>query len=136
MTVTMAAAVSAAGVRDGSTGQLRLEPRALLADHAAFIGALPCNGQAKRLRQRGAKEHLSAFPDLLGWMSRPTTARVAEARRYGSWPFLSWCFATERLRPDVGLLALKGRGCHFLEFPPLAQRQHGRPGGPDRAPPP
>jgi hypothetical protein len=45
MTVTMAAAVSAAGVRDGSTGQLRLEPRALLADQPRSSG--PCRATGK-----------------------------------------------------------------------------------------
>jgi site-specific recombinase XerD len=93
--------------------QRSLEPTQLLADHAEFIATLSCNQQAKRLRQRGAEQHLASFANLVEWMDRPSPTRVAEARRFGSWPFLSWCFVTERLRPDAELLILKGRGTHF-----------------------
>ncbi len=46
-------------------------------------------------------------------MARPLADRVAEARRLQAWPFLSWCFATGRLIPELDLLAAKQKGGHF-----------------------
>ena len=89
---------------------LSLQPARLLAEHAEYLATLGCNQQAKRLRERGAEEHLAAFADLVDWMGRPTAVRVAEARRFGSWSFLTWCFVTGRLRPDVELLVMKQKG--------------------------
>jgi hypothetical protein len=102
--------------RQPSASPELLQPARLLADHADFIATLGCNQQSKRLRQRGAEQHLAVFADLVAWMGRPTPARVAEARRFGSWRFLSWCFVTGRLLPDAELLAAKGRGAHFTTW--------------------
>ena len=90
-----------------------LELGSVLAAHAAFVASLPCLDQAKGDRRRGAQRLLEAHPDLRKWMAGPTAARIAQARRLGAWPFLSWCFATGRLRPDVELLVCKGKGAHY-----------------------
>jgi hypothetical protein len=71
---------------------------------------------AKPLRQRGAARLLAAHPDLAAWMRRPVADRLAEVRRLDAWPFLSWCFAARQVRPDLELLALKGRGAHFTTW--------------------
>jgi integrase len=94
----------------------RRDAAELLAEHAAFVATLPCRDQAKRLRQRGAARLLAAHPDLSAWMRRPVTDRLAEVRRLDAWPFLSWCFAAGHVRPDLELLALKGRGTHFTTW--------------------
>jgi site-specific recombinase XerD len=91
----------------------RLEPQRLLVDHDAFVAGLACRDQAKRLRRRGAQRLLSMHPDLRAWMARPVADRIAQARALQAWPFLSWCFATGRLVPELDLLAGKGQGGHF-----------------------
>jgi site-specific recombinase XerD len=88
----------------------------LLAEHASFVASLPCRAQAKRLRCRGGEALLGAHPDLQAWMTRPVAARLAEARRLGAWPFLSWAFAVGAVVPDLELLAGKGRGTHFTTW--------------------
>lgn len=98
-----------------------LVPALLLAEHAAFVATLACHSQAKALRRRGAGSLLAAHPDLLAWMSRPAAGRLAEVRRLQAWPFLSWCFATGRLRPDLDLLVGKGKGGHFTTWLALHQ---------------
>lgn len=86
-----------------------LEPAQLLTEHAAFVDTLACGMQAKAVRRRGGRVLLGLHPDLAAWMSRPAPDRLAEVRRLDAWPFLSWCFATGRLVPDLDLLAGKGR---------------------------
>ncbi|CAN5705405.1 hypothetical protein BH24ACT13_BH24ACT13_14100 [soil metagenome] len=90
-----------------------LEPARLIAEHEGFCQTLPYAAQAKYLRRRGAADLLAAHPDLSAWMGEPVADRLAVARRLGAWPFLSWCFATNRLTPDLDLLAAKGKGGHF-----------------------
>jgi len=87
---------------------------ALLIAHDRYLEGLPSAVQAKYLRRRGAGALLAAHPDLDSWMSRPAGDRIAEARRLYAWPFLSWCFATGRLIPDLELLAGKGKGHHYV----------------------
>jgi hypothetical protein len=111
-----AAPAGRAGVdaRDGRT----LDPKRLLAEHDAFVAGLPCRNQAKYLRRRGGEWLLAAHPDLQVWMSRSITDRITEAHRLQAWPFLSWCFATGWLVPELDLLAGKGKGGHFSLRPP------------------
>jgi hypothetical protein len=90
-----------------------LDPGRLHAEHDAFSLGLPCRGQAKHLRRRGAEQLLAAHPDLELWIARPIADRIAEARWLQAWPFLSWCFATDRLIPELDLLAGKQKGGHF-----------------------
>jgi site-specific recombinase XerD len=98
----------------------RFDSRRLLADHERFVEGLPCQAQAKRLRRRGARRLLAAHPDLRAWMQRPAADRLAEARRLNAWPFLSWCFATGALVPDLELLALRPRGSnHYTTWAQL-----------------
>ncbi|MGI8537082.1 MAG: hypothetical protein ACR2K2_11410, partial [Mycobacteriales bacterium] len=101
------------------SSERQLDPARLLAEHAAFTATLACRAQARRLRERGAAAQPVAHPDLGQWMRRPTPARLAEARRLGAWPFLSWCFATGAAVPDLELLVGKGRGGHFTTWPRL-----------------
>lgn len=49
-------------------------------------------------------------------MSRPTPARLADLRRTGGWPFLSWCFAEQHLRPDLDLLLAKLPGDLYQDW--------------------
>jgi hypothetical protein len=42
---------------------------------------------------------------------------VDRDRRWGAWPFLSWCFATRAVVvPDLELLVGKTRGIHFTTW--------------------
>ncbi|MPZ89679.1 MAG: hypothetical protein GEU81_16790 [Nitriliruptorales bacterium] len=43
-------------------------------------------------------------------MARPTSARLADLRRAGAWPFICWCFVEGHLRPDLDLLVAKTPG--------------------------
>ena len=93
-----------------------LTPARLRAEHAEFVATLACNAQAKNLRIRGAEQILTAHPDLRAWMRRSTPARLADIRRTNGWLFLSWCFATGRLRPDLELLSCRGKGGHYATW--------------------
>jgi integrase len=93
-----------------------VEPAArggLLADYLDYVAELGCAQQAKSLRRRGALRFLDRFDDLDAWMTRPTRARLDDTRRADAWPFVSWCFATGRLRADVDLIAARAAGCHY-----------------------
>jgi len=111
LTAASWSASSSAPLADRATS-----PAGLLAGHAVFLASLPCQAQARRLRQRGAQTLLAVHPELAEWMTRPVATRLTEARRLGAWPFLSWCFATGALVPDLELLACKARGIHFTTW--------------------
>jgi site-specific recombinase XerD len=90
------------------------DPRAgLLDNYGRFIEDLPCGGQAKHIRRRQARTFLARVGELHDWMRRPTVERLTLVRRLGAWTFLSWCFATGRVVPDLELIAAKGKGAHF-----------------------
>lgn len=82
----------------------------LLIAYADAVAQLPTNPDCKRLRRNAAKSLLSMYPQLSEWMSRPTLARLADVKRTGAWPFLTWCFVEGHLRPDVDLLLSKTPG--------------------------
>jgi hypothetical protein len=82
-------------------------------DYVAYVAALRCGAQGKRLRRRAARLFLTAHPDFHVWMARPTPQRLLDIRRTGAWPLLSWCFVHENVRPDVDLLVSKRHGHHF-----------------------
>ena len=107
-------AVRRSGAQSG-----RCDPQRLLAEHDAFLAGLACRGQAKCLRRRGGERLLAAHPDLSVWMARPVTDRLAEARRLDEWPFLSWCFATRAVVPELALLTGRARGIHFTTWAAL-----------------
>jgi site-specific recombinase XerD len=106
-------AAAPAGITAAPALDITPDPTRLLAEHDAFIASLSCAGQAKRLRRRGAEQLLAAHPDPRAWMTRPVVDRLAEIRRLGAWPFLSWCFATGAVVPDLELLVCRSRGIHF-----------------------
>jgi hypothetical protein len=81
-------------------------PVDLLAGYLDYVDGLDCAQQAKNLRRRGAIRFLDQFDDLDAWMSRPTRARLDDAKRADAWPFVSWCFAIGRLQADVDLIEL------------------------------
>jgi hypothetical protein len=60
-------------------------------------------------------------------MTRPVADPLVEACRLGTWPFLSWCFATRALVSYLELLAGKARGIHFMTWARL------HPDGSERA---
>jgi site-specific recombinase XerD len=82
----------------------------LLIAYADAVAQQPTNPDCKRLRRNAAKALLSMHPQLSVWMSRPTWARLADVKRTGAWPFLTWCFVEGHLRPDVDLLLTKKPG--------------------------
>jgi hypothetical protein len=49
-------------------------------------------------------------------MRRPTVARLADLKRTGAWPFVSWCFAEGRLIPDLDLLLAKTPGDLYRQW--------------------
>ena len=85
----------------------------LLGGYLDYVAGLECAQQAKSLRRRGAVRFLEQFDDLDAWMARPTRARLDDTKRADAWPFVSWCFAVGRLRPDVDLIAARCNGCHY-----------------------
>ena len=88
-------------------------PVDLFAGYLGYVAGLDCAQQAKSLRRRGAVRFLEQFGDLDAWMTRPTRARLDDTKRADAWPFVSWCFATGRLRADVDLIAARSNGCHY-----------------------
>lgn len=85
----------------------------LVAGYGDYVAELGCAQQAQSLRRRGALRFLARFDDLDAWMKRPTRARLDDTKRADAWPFVSWCFATGRLRADVDLIAARSAGCHY-----------------------
>ena len=88
----------------------RQGPPDLLVAYAEAADQLPIGPDARRLRRMAAARLLGFQPDLEAWMARPTPARLADLRRSGAWPFLSWCFLEGHLRPDLDLLLAKSPG--------------------------
>lgn len=82
----------------------------LLIAYAAVVAAMPVNPDARRIRRNGAARLLAMHPQLAAWMGRPTPARLADIKRTGAWPFLTWCFAEGHLMPDLDLLVAKDPG--------------------------
>jgi hypothetical protein len=77
----------------------------LLVAYADAVAALPIGPDGRRIRRNAAVRLLALHPQLAAWMGRPTPARLADLKRTGAWPFLSWCFAEGHLMPDLDLLA-------------------------------
>lgn len=75
--------------------------------YAEHVQHLAIGPDARRIRRNAARALLATHPDLDAWMTRPTTARLADLRRSDAWPFVCWCFLEGRLRPDLDLLVAK-----------------------------
>ncbi|MDJ0363476.1 tyrosine-type recombinase/integrase [Rhodococcus sp. H29-C3] len=85
----------------------------LLDDYACHVDTLECAEMTKHIRRRQAHTFLDQVTDLEEWMRTPTLDRLTLVRRLDAWTFLSWCFATTRIVPDVEMIAAKGKGAHF-----------------------
>ena len=89
----------------------------IAARYRDYVAGMSCAQRGKRLRILGLERFLERFGDDLDrWMQRPTAARLDDVRRCDAWPFLSWCFATGRVRPDVELLAARSKGAHLTTW--------------------
>ena len=88
----------------------------LLVAYADAVAALPVSRDGRRIRRNAAARLLAAHPQLPAWMRRPTPARLADLKRTGAWPFLSWCFVEGHLTPDLDLLLAKTPGDLFLQW--------------------
>lgn len=82
----------------------------LLIAYADYVQDLAIGPDAKRIRRNAARRLLEIHPDLEAWMTRPTSARLADLDRTGAWSFVTWCFADEHLVPDLDLLVAKTPG--------------------------
>lgn len=89
----------------------------LLIGYADAVAAMPVNPDARRIRRNAAARLLEMYPHLREWLSRQTAARLADLKRTGGWPFLSWCLGqhpcqVHRIR-HAGVEALSAeRGMH------------------------
>lgn len=88
----------------------------LLITYAGALAALPLNPDARRIRRNAAGRLLAMHPQLAAWMSRPAPARLADIKRAGAWPFLSWCFAEGHLTPGLDLLVAKDPGDLYRQW--------------------
>lgn len=88
----------------------------LLVDYADALAALPLNPDARRIRRNAAERQLAAHPQLAAWMRRSTPARLADLKRTGAWPFLTWCFVEGHLAPDLDLLLAKNPGDLYRQW--------------------
>ena len=95
----------------------------LLVAYADAVAALPIGPDARRLRRNAAARLLALHPQLAAWMRRPTPARLADLKRTGAWPFLTWCFVEGHLRPDLDLLLAKTPGDLYLQWTGPASRR-------------
>jgi hypothetical protein len=84
-----------------------------MAGYQAFVGSLDRSPQGKRLRRRAAEVFLAHFGDLATWMERSTPARLVDLDRTKAWPFVTWCFVTGAVVPDVDLIGAQASGSHF-----------------------
>ena len=82
----------------------------LLVAYADAVAVLPMGPDGRRIRRNAAARLLAAHPQLAAWMARPTPARLADLKRTGAWPFLTWCFVEGHLTPDLDLLLAKTPG--------------------------
>jgi site-specific recombinase XerD len=73
-------------------------------DHCNRLG---CSDRALRDRLRAARTFLTAQPDPLAWMSRPTPDRVADLKRTRAWPLVVFLIGTGQLRLDLELAGAK-----------------------------
>ena len=118
MSAAAAASARMAGTRgraDGRSSHQAGARRGLQADHllaayAEHVGGLAVGPDAKRIRRRAAERLLALYPDLTAWMARPTPACLADLRRSGAWPFVTWCVVEGHLTPDLDLLLAKTPG--------------------------
>ena len=53
---------------------------------------------------------LARHHDLTAWMTRPTSARLADLHRVKAWPLFTWLVVDGRLQPDLELLLAKPGG--------------------------
>src|SRR6516164_1974253 len=88
----------------------------LLVAYADAVAALPIGPDGRRIRRNAAGRLLAAHPQLAAWMRRPTPARLADLKRTGAWPFLTWCFVEGHLTPDLDLLLAKTPGDLYLQW--------------------
>jgi hypothetical protein len=88
----------------------------LLVAYAGAVAVLPIGPDARRIRRNAAARLLAVHPQLAAWMRRPTPARLADLKRTGAWPFLTWCFVEEHLLPDLDLLLAKTPGDLYLQW--------------------
>jgi integrase len=97
--VTTVAAVDAAERRND-----------LLAGYERFVDDLAVNDKQRWERRRAARLFLGRHPDLTAWMTRPTSARLADLHRAKAWPLFTWLAVDGHLRPDLELLLAKPPG--------------------------
>jgi hypothetical protein len=88
----------------------------LLVGYADAVAQLPIGPDGRRLRRNAAGLLLATHPQPSTWMSRPTPARLADIRRTGAWPFLTWCFVEGHLQPDLDLLLTKTPGDLYQQW--------------------
>ena len=102
---------AAAGATAGSTSATSpMTAGALLVAYAAHVQDLAISPDNRRVRVLAAERLLAGHADLAGWMARPTPARLADLRRTGAWPFVTWCIVAGHLAPDLDLLLVKTPG--------------------------
>jgi integrase len=88
----------------------------LMTDYRRFVQGLDCGAQGKRLRLRAAEQFIERFCDIATWMRRSTPARLTDLERTGAWPFVTWCFVSGAVIPDVDLLGARAKGAHFSSW--------------------
>lgn len=94
----------------GTPGRAPAGGARLLEDYRGYCAGLDRGADARDLRLRQASRFLAAYPDLAAWMARPADARLADLRRFKTWPLLTFAVLTGRLRLDADLLVSKRLG--------------------------
>ncbi len=82
----------------------------LLGDYEHFVDSISVNGAQRSQRKLAARRFIGRHPDLDTWMTRPTSTRLLDVHRLKAWPWLTWLFIDQRLRPDLELLLAKPPG--------------------------
>jgi integrase len=68
------------------------------------------------LRVVAAERFAQRFEDMAVWMRRSTPARLTDLARTNAWPFLTWCFVSGAVIPDVDLVGARAQGAHFQSW--------------------
>ena len=81
-----------------------------LDDYISFVDGLDVDVAQRSQRRCAARRFHERHRDVVVWMTRVTSARLADLHRLKAWPLLTWLFVERRVAPDLELMLAKPGG--------------------------